>query len=391
MDSLSKRFLEEADRLEGLITGMSDAIYRTPELGLKEFNTSGLMQDALKAAGYSIEADIAGMPTAFSARLGSGSPVVALLAEMDALPGIGHGCGHNIAGCASIGAGIALSKVLPTSGIQGTVLVLGTPAEELGKGKIYMLSAGVFKDVDAAMMVHGSSRRMVVKHFLGLIRLNISFKGRSSHASAYPEEGINALDAVIQTFNSISALRQQFRPDVRVHGIITDGGKAPNIIPDAAAASFYVRANDLRELESIKRRVIKCAEGAAISTGCTFQADESGELNAPMKINMAFIEAYRRILKMLNLPEDSSPPDKNVGSSDIGNVSQVCPTIHPHVPIMPGINIHTCDFADATITPDGHRALMEGVRSLGLTAIELFSNPSTLKAVKDDFAGPFAP
>ncbi|MBI5235207.1 MAG: M20 family metallopeptidase [Deltaproteobacteria bacterium] len=387
MDSLSKRFLEEADRLEGLITGMSDAIYRTPELGLKEFKTSGLMQGSLKSAGFSVEAGIAGLPTAFSAAFGSGSPVIALLAEMDALPGIGHGCGHNIAGCASIGAGIALSKALHGSDIQGTVLVLGTPAEELGKGKIDMLSAGVFNGVDAAMMVHGSSRRMVVKHFLGLIRLNISFKGRSSHASAYPEEGINALDAVIQTFNSINALRQQFRPDVRVHGIITDGGKAPNIIPDRAEASFYVRANDLKELDSIKKRVIKCAEGAAISAGCTLQADEVGELNAPMKINMAFIEAYRGALKTLNMQEDSSPPDKNVGSSDIGNVSQVCPTIHPHVPIRPGINIHTCDFADATITPDGHRALMEGVKALGLTAIELLSNPSTLKAVKDDFAG----
>lgn len=387
MDSLSKKFLEEADKLTAAITGMSDAIYRTPELGLKEFKTSGLMQGALKAAGFSVEAGIAGMPTAFSARLGSGSPVIALLAEMDALPGIGHGCGHNIAGCASIGAGVALSKILPGSGIQGAVLVLGTPAEELGKGKIDMLSAGVFNGVDAAMMAHGSSRRMVVKHFLGLIRLNISFKGRSSHASAYPEEGINALDAVIQTFNAINALRQQFRPDVRVHGIITDGGRAPNIIPETAAASFYVRANDLKELESIKRRVIKCAEGAATGTGCQLQAVESGEVNAPMKINMAFIEAYRRSLNCLGLQEDSSPPDKNVGSSDIGNVSQVCPTIHPHVPMRPGINIHTCEFADATITPDGHRALMEGVKCLGLTAIELFSNPSTLKAMKDDFAG----
>ena len=245
IDTAKDRILKVAGSLEGRFAELSDSFYRDPETGLQEFRTSAAMQEFLKGSGFAVEAGIAGMPTAFRARLGSGGPVVALLAEMDALPGIGHGCGHNIAGVASIGAAAVLSTVLgdlfsPAKGPS----CLGTPAEELGKGKIEMVKDSVFEGVDAAMMVHGSSRRTVVKHFLGLMRFNFTFFGRSSHASAYPEEGVNALDAVIQTFNGISALRQQLRGDVRVHGIVTDGGKAPNIIPERAAASFYVRAND---------------------------------------------------------------------------------------------------------------------------------------------------
>lgn len=386
LNAIKKELLSSAESLKPKILDLSDTIFRNPELGLKEYKTSAAMLSLLKEAGFSIEAGIAGMETAFRATLGSGRPAIALLAEMDALPGIGHGCGHNIAGMASIGAAISLAPVLKKHlKNKGSLVVLGTPAEELGKGKIEMVKHGVFSDIDAAMMVHGSSKRTVVKHFLGLVRLNFVFLGRSSHASAYPEEGINALDAVIQTFNAISALRQQFRGDVRVHGIITDGGKAPNIIPERGEASFYVRAKDLEELASAKERVLNCAKGAAIATGCTLEAKEVGDLNAPMKLNDAFASVYRDALAFLGLPEDLSPVEKNVGSSDVGNVSQVVPTIHPHVPIRDGINIHTREFAEATITPDGHRSLMEGVKALGLTAMDLLIDEKKLAFVKADF------
>ncbi|MBI5454670.1 MAG: M20 family metallopeptidase [Deltaproteobacteria bacterium] len=386
LNALKKELVSSAESLKSKILDLSDSIFRNPELGLKEYKTSSAMQGLLKDAGFSVEAGIAGMETAFRATLGSGRPSIALLAEMDALPGIGHGCGHNIAGMASIGAAISLSPVLKKHlKDKGSLVVLGTPAEELGKGKIEMVKHGVFSDIDAAMMVHGSSKRTVVKHFLGLVRLNFVFFGRSSHASAYPEEGINALDAVIQTFNAISALRQQLRGDVRVHGIITDGGRAPNIIPERSEASFYVRAKDLEELASAKERVLNCAKGAAIATGCTLEAKEVGDLNAPMKLNDAFASVYRDSLAFLGLSEDLSPIEKNVGSSDVGNVSQVAPTIHPHVPIRDGINIHTREFAEATVTPDGHRSLMEGVKALGLTAIDLLFDEKKLALVKADF------
>ncbi|MBI1911311.1 MAG: M20 family metallopeptidase [Deltaproteobacteria bacterium] len=387
LTGLKKEFIKAAEELEPRLTKLSDGFYHHPETGLEEWRTSSAMQELLKEFGFSVESNLAGMPTAFRARLGSGKPSIALLAEMDALPAVGHGCGHNIAGTASIGAAAALSKILskrlPKD--KGSLIVLGTPAEELGKGKIEMIKAGIFNDIDASMMVHGSSKRTVVKHFLGLIRLNFVFHGHSSHASAYPEEGINALDAVILLFNAINALRQQTRTDVRIHGIITDGGRAPNIIPDRAEANFYVRANDLKELDSIKKRVINCAEGAAVSTGCRLECTEVGELNAPMKINLSFVNAYRKSLDYLGLEEDRQAPEKNVGSSDIGNVSQIIPTIHPHVPIREGINIHTHEFAAATITSDGHRALMEGVKTLGLTAIDLIFDPKTLHEIKKDF------
>ncbi|MBI5237428.1 MAG: M20 family metallopeptidase [Deltaproteobacteria bacterium] len=388
-DALKKAVIEAASSLEAPLFALSDSFYRHPETGLAEKRTSSALQSCLESAGFRVDNNIAGLPTAFRAAFGKGGPVVALLAEMDALPGIGHGCGHNIVGAASIGAALALKKaigiLLEDSG--GTLLVLGAPAEELGRGKIDMLKAGVFDRVDAAMMVHPSSKRAVMKHFLGLKRLVFTFTGRASHASAYPEEGINALDAVIQTFNSINALRQQLKCDARVHGIITDGGSAPNIIPDRAEAMFYVRAPEIKELDLVKDKVIKCAEGAAAATGSTLTVSRSGETNAPMKINHALVGIYRGALEYLGITEDSDPPDKNVGSSDIGNVSQAVPAIHPNVPVRKGIHIHTREFADATITDDGRRALMEGVKCLGLTALELFIDPDAVKRVKGDFYG----
>ncbi len=388
MREAREELLKVAERLQKRLTDLSDDFFGNPELGLKEEKTTAKMQALLKEAGFSVEPGIAGMPTAFRATIGTGSPRIALLAEMDALPEIGHGCGHNVAGTASVGAGVALAAVLPKylKPGSGTLIVLGTPAEELGKGKIEMCKAGIFNDIDAAMMVHGSSKRKVVKNFLGLVRLNFVFHGKTSHAAAYPEEGINALDALILFFNSIALLRQQLRGDVRIHGIITDGGKAANIIPDRAAACFYVRAKDLTELSSVRERVISCAKGAAQSTGCTVEIAEVGDLNAPMKINMAFADVYRRSLKHLGLSEEYDAPEKSAGSSDIGNVSQIIPAIHPHVPLRPGINIHTREFAQATCSPDGHRALMEGVKALGLTALELFFDGGALAAVKKDFA-----
>lgn len=368
------------------VTDLSDGIYNNPELALEEFKTSRSMREFLTGFGFSMETGLGGMDTAFRARFGSSPPVVALLAEMDALPGIGHGCGHNIGGAASIGAAAALSRTMGDSKeLPGTIVVLGTPAEETGHGKTELIKAGVFDGIDVAMMVHGSSRRTVAKQFLGLMELNLTFSGRTSHASAYPDEGINALDAVIQTFNSINAMRQQLAPDMRVHGIITDGGRAPNIIPERSEARFFVRAGRMEDLDALKSRVLKCAEGAALATGCTLEATRVGEPNAPLKRNRAFADLYRGSLEFLGLVEDPHPADRNLGSSDIGDVSQVVPAIHPNIPIRKGIKVHTREFADATIGPDGHRALIEGVKTLGLTAIELIGNPANLERIKEEF------
>ena len=380
---IKKEVLNILDGIKERLFSLSCDFYHNPETGLKEYKTSAACVNILREFGFKVDKGVAGLETAFKAVCGNGKPAIALLIEMDALPQIGHGCGHNISGIASIGAAIAVSKVIPKTG--GSVVALGTPAEEIGVGKIAMIKAGVFEGFDAAMMAHPSSKRMVARIFLGLIRLNLHFRGKPSHASAYPEEGVNALDAVIQTFNSISALRQQLRSDVRIHGIITDGGAAPNIIPEKASASFYVRAKDLNELYSVKEKVLNCARGAALATGCELTIEEGADMNAPLKLNKALADVYRRQMQFLGLQEDDLPSDKNVGSSDIGNVSQVLPTIHPHILLKRGINIHTREFADATITGDGKNAIMEGAKTLALTALELIMDKEAMERVKEEF------
>ncbi|HBR18292.1 MAG: hydrolase [Deltaproteobacteria bacterium RIFCSPLOWO2_12_FULL_43_16] len=382
---IKKEVLNILDGIKERLFSLSCDFYHNPETGLKEYKTSAACVNILREFGFKVDKGVAGLETAFKAVCGNGKPAIALLIEMDALPQIGHGCGHNISGIASIGAAIAVSKVIPKTG--GSVVALGTPAEEIGVGKIAMIKAGVFEGFDAAMMAHPSSKRLVSRIFLGLIRLNLNFKGKPSHASAYPEEGINALDAVIQTFNSINAMRQQLRNDVRIHGIITDGGVAPNIIPEKASASFYVRAKDLDELYSVKERVLNCARGAALATGCELTIEEGADMNAPLKLNKALADIYRRQMEFLGLKEDDFPMDKNAGSSDIGNVSQVLPTIHPHILLRKGINIHTREFADATITEDGKNAIMEGAKCLALTAVELIIDKDALERVQRDFKG----
>lgn len=385
MTGISKEFLLKAEALSKELFDLSDSIKLEPETGLNEHKTSQKLKGFLKNRGFKIKEGVAGMETAFSASFGGNRPRIALFAEMDALPGIGHGCGHNLSGVASIGAAAALKEALPDPFEMGEIIVLGTPAEELGIGKIEFVKAGVFDGIDAAMMVHASSKRCAVKRFLGLIRLNFAFIGKASHASAYPEQGVNALDAVILTFNAINALRQQIPSDCRVHGIITNGGRAPNIIPEKAEAGFYVRAGDIPGLLALKEKVIRCAEGAAIATGTALEVKEVGDMNAPMKINNAFAGVYRRALNSLGLKESAEPAEKNLGSSDIGNVSRIIPVIHPQAPIREGINIHTPEFADATASAEGHGALLEAVKCMGLTLIELFYDAGALNGIRRDF------
>ncbi|QSV46928.1 M20 family metallopeptidase [Geobacter benzoatilyticus] len=362
---------------------IAEELYNNPETGLNEVRSSALLAAFLEKEGFRLERGIAGLPTAFRAETGAGGPVIALIAEMDALPVMGHACGHNVIAAAAVGAATALRRVLPPEAAR--IVVFGTPAEEQGIGKVDMIAHGAFDGVEFALMVHPSSRRYVIKHFLGLTRIRFIFTGKPAHAAAYPEEGINALDGVIQTFNGINALRQQLRQDVRVHGIITEGGVAPNIIPERAAAYFYVRADDLAEMERVKNRLVACAEGAALATGCRLEVEEDPRIMAPLKVNRTFSALYSAQLAYLGLQESENQPDKNKGSSDIGNVSQVVPTIHPHVPIGDGINIHSEAFARATVSEKGKAAVAEGATALALTAAELVARPELREEIRQEF------
>jgi amidohydrolase len=382
-EGLKSAIMASVEAHRETVLSVLDALYRNPETGLREYASSALLSEMLERGGFVLERGLAGMETAFRARWGDGGPGIAILAEMDALPELGHACGHNVIAAAAIGAALALRNCLPPE--LARITVLGTPAEEMGIGKVDLIRAGVFAGIDFAMMVHPSSRRQVIKESLGLAKVRFRFTGKPSHAAAYPEDGINALDAVIQTFNGINALRQQLRQDVRVHGIITDGGVAPNVIPERAACYFYVRADDLAELERSKERVVACAYGAALATGCTLDLEEGERVLAPLRVNRRYAALYSEQLRYLGLEESTTPVDRNKGSSDIGNVSQVLPTIHPHVPIGDGVRIHTEAFARASVSDAGRRAALEGATCMALTVLDLALHEELRNDIREEF------
>jgi len=389
MDPARKKLLSTTDRLAPRAARMLREITSYAELPLKEIRTSETLSAFLEERGFRVKRGVAGMETAFRAEFafGKGRPAVAFLCEMDALPGLGHACGHNIVGVASAFAAAALAEIGKSFFRAGKVIALGTPAEEMGYGKARMVEKGIFRGIDAAMMVHPSSRRHVAKGYLALAKLHFTYHGRAAHAAAYPEHGVNALDGVLLLFNGVSALRQQLPDTVRVHGIVTEGGRAPNIIPERAKAYFYVRGETPSAMRDAVARVKACAAGAATATRCRLEVEEGPYTLSPMKVNPVMADSYRRALAILGLKESGAPTNRNRGSSDIGNVSQVVPTLQPNVPIASGsrIEIHTRAFAEATTMPSGIDGMMEGIRALALTGYDLLSDPSLVKAAWRQF------
>jgi amidohydrolase len=356
-----------------------------PELPLEEHETSQRYRSCLADQGFALEAGPAGLETAFVARWGQpDAPVrAALLAEMDSLPEIGHACGHNLSGPASLLAASALAAVLPREALQ--LLVVGCPAEELGVGKRRLVEAGAFAQADVALMAHASDMRRAHRLFLGNRKFDLVFHGRASHAAAYPEDGVNALDGVIALFVSVGLLRQQLPRSVRLHGIVTEGGAAPNIIPERAAARFWVRALDPSALEAAADRLLACAKGAALQSGSRLEVLPVEGCSPAMRPNHALAGAYRRQLERLELPETPHAPDAAIGSSDITHVSQVVPTIHPNFPIGERLQLHTREFAEAAAGPRGEKGLLEAGRALALTIHELVRSPEVRCRVSREF------
>ena len=378
--------LKAVDRLATDLERLSHKIHDNPELGYQEVKAAGWLTEFLAAQGFKVERGVAGVETAFRATIETGEgPTIAILCEYDALPGIGHACGHNVIAAAGAGAGAALAALkqqLP----RGRIQVVGTPAEEGGGGKVRLVHGGVFKGVDAAMMIHGWDKWIPQQDLLGIVRVGFEFTGQAAHASADPWEGVNALDAVIQTFNNVSMLRQQVRPQCRIHGIITHGGAAPNIIPEFAAATFYVRAPKLDEMWALHRRVVACAEGAAKATGCTLKVVEQDNTYEPMRRNQTLLDAFRANMARLGLPEAPEVKDR-LGSSDVGNVSQVVPTIQPLVKIAPdGTPIHSRAFEAAAVSPLAREGLLAAAKVMAMTAFDLLAEPGLLTRAHQEFA-----
>lgn len=381
-DDESKAVLEAIDREASEIIELAHWMYAYPELSLEEHATSDRYVDYLTARGFRISRNVANMSTAFLAEKGdANAPLsIALLAEMDALPEIGHACGHNLSGPASLLAAAALGASLGPEQVR--LVVVGCPAEETGVGKPKLVKAGVFDGIDAAMMAHASDMRRAHRLFLGNEKFDLIFHGRAAHAAAYPEQGINALDGVIALFVGIGLLRQQLPKDVRVHGIISDGGQAPNIIPERAAAKVWVRALDPTALENASARLLECARGAAMTSGTRLEIIPVVGCSPPMKANLPLAMSYRKKLTAMGLSETDHAPDQAIGSSDITHIAEVVPTIHPNFPIGDGIALHTRAFAEATATPRGEAGLLEGARAMALTVLELIGSETLRQEIR---------
>ena len=365
------------------LTRLSLNIHDNPELGFKEEKASAWLAGYLEDNGFHVERGIAGLPTAFRATYGQGSPRVALLAEYDALPKIGHGCGHNIIGVSVVGAGVASKHIDDQLG--GSVVVLGTPGEEGFGGKIDMVEAGAFKEIDVAMIVHPDTRNMSTEEALAASTLEVEFFGRPAHAAGQPHKGINALDALILAFTSINSLRQHIRGDARIHGIITDGGEAPNIVPAHSAAVFLVRALDDDYLAELRDRVLNCFTGASVATGARLEYRWRDRTYAPMKNNMTLAGLFKQNLESLGRKVEAFDPRFGLGSTDMGNVSQVVPSIHPAIAIAPrDVLIHTPEFAAATVSDAGHNGLLDAAKAMAMTVADILQS-GTIDRIRQEF------
>jgi amidohydrolase len=377
-----KQVLASIDRETAEILDLAHWMSAHPELSLEEHQTSERYVDYLTARDFKLSRGTAQMETAFVAEYGlpEASLSIALLAEMDALPEIGHACGHNLSGPASLLAAAALAKWLDPKLLR--IVVVGCPAEETGVGKPKLVAAGVFDGMDAAMMAHASDMRRAHRLFLGNRKVEFVYHGKAAHAAAYPDQGINALDGVISLFVAIGLLRQQLPSDIRVHGIITDGGKAPNIIPERAAAKIWVRGLNPDALDEAEARVLACARGAAETSGTRLEVIASDGCSPPMKANLPLASAYRRNLDFLGLAETNHSPSQAIGSSDITHISRVVPTIHPNFPIGDGLALHTRAFSDAAASERGDAGLLEGARAMALTVVDLVGSEALRKEVE---------
>ncbi len=377
--------MKEIEKLKPLLYSVSKEIFENPETAYKEYRSSKILTEILKKEGFNVEKNICGYETAFIAKYGEGDVKIAFLAEYDALPGIGHGCGHNIIASASLGAGIALKRLIEKENLNATVYVIGCPGEEAEGAKVKFAEEGIFKGIDVAMMIHPSDKTLIKEKFLAIKEVRFKFYGRASHAAASPEKGINALDGVILTYNNINALRQHLREDVRIHGIITEGGSAPNIVPEYAEAYFFVRATDNEYLEETLKKVKKCAEGAALATGAKLEI-ELGKGYKAFYPNNTLAEVFEKNLKSLGIKIDEPKEFGGLGSSDIGDVSCVVPTIHPFISISDKeLRLHSKEFAEASISERGNNAIIIGAEAMLLTSLDIIKNPDLLKRIKEEF------
>ena len=387
IEGLKQEVCASVDRLAPELVHVSHAIHADPELAFEEVRAARLLAETARAHGLAAQQSVYGLATAIEARVGASGPTVALLSEYDALPGIGHACGHNIIATTALGAALALAELGPR--LPGRLRWLGTPAEERGGGKEIMARNGAFEGVDAALMVHPAGVDLATMPCLAIAELEATYFGVASHASAMPERGVNALDAIVLAYQAIAALRQHIRPSERLHGIITDGGQAPNIVPERAAGRFYVRAADAGALAALKPRVEGCFHAGADATGARLELVWGDVDYLDLDTSWPLARRYQANAESLGrafFPFDKLPPGVQ-GSTDMGNVSHRVPSIHPMIAASPpNVSIHNAEFAKWAGSELGDRAVVDGAKALAMTALDFLCDPGLRSEVARAFA-----
>ena len=373
MSSAKEAARSHVDAIGEKVVELSHRIHAHPELKFEEVKASAWVAETLAGHGFAVDAGVCDLPTAFVARAGSGPLHIGICAEYDALPDIGHACGHNIIAAAAVGAGAVLASMADDLGL--TVSVLGTPAEEGGGGKILMLERGAFSGIHAAMMVHPAPRDEVFRPCLAIDIFDVYYHGKAAHASAYPERGVNAADALTVAQTAIGLLRQHIRPTDRIHGIVTKGGSAPNVVPAETSAWYCVRARDTAELDELAPRVQRCFEAGALATGCTMEVIPQSPRYSEMRADAEIGALYRGNAEALGRRfADISDEERQrtAASTDMANVSLAIPTIHPWLGLdsLPAVN-HQPEFAAECITAKADRATLDGATAMAWTAIDL--------------------
>ncbi len=374
------------------LIALSKFIHDNPEIALEEFRSSAACAEFLEERGFTVERGTADLPTAFAASVGTSAPQIAYLSEYDALPGIGHGCGHNLIAIAGVGAGVGLAAALPHLDGKGRVVVFGTPAEEAVGGKVIMANAGVFDGVDAALGAQTGTSEAVCPtvegsgQALACVLMRVAFHGQAAHAAADPFNGVNALNGVIEVFNGINALRQHIKSDARIHGIITHGGDIPNVIPHFAQAEFFVRAATLTSMNELVEKVRRIAEGAALITGASVVIEMPEEANSDMITNYTLANRLSDNLGRVGLELPPAKPEQGMGSTDWGNVSYEVPSVETSFPILDRVcTWHSQEVVDAADSELGYANTLAVARALALTGLDLIADPALLSSVKDEF------
>ncbi|MFC5997898.1 amidohydrolase [Quadrisphaera sp. GCM10027208] len=377
-EGLLRQVADTLEQHRHTVVGLSHAIAADPELAHEEHRAMDRCAGVLEQAGIEVERGAYGLPTAFAARFGSGDTHVVLCAEYDALPEVGHACGHNVIAAAAVGAGLVLAPLAEAAGLR--VTVLGTPAEERFGGKVDLLDAGAFDDADAALMVHPTPYDEYGPRSLGIEEWQVVYTGRASHASAAPEQGRNALDGLVAGYQAVAMLRQHLRPQQQVHGIITHGGDAPNVVPERTEGLFYLRARTPDDLADLRERVRACLQGAATATGTSVEITPVGHTYLPLRPHAGLVGAFTDACAALGRPYTPDPQGDGLGgSTDFGNVSQRLPGLHAYVAVhsWPAVN-HQHEFAAHCVTPQADETLLQSAGALALTALAVAGDPGVL-------------